>query len=80
MFFLYLLSLPSQTSLFSFSSSLLVSILNSHADPPTFKNLDFMGRGLDSRKIKVFARWKTDLSEIEMQIDEDISSEKLVFQ
>ena len=41
----HLLSLPSSKSLFSSSWSLLVSILNSQADPPTFKNLDFMMAG-----------------------------------
>ena len=38
-FFSPLLSLPSSKSLFSLSSSLLVSILNSQADPPTLQNL-----------------------------------------
>ena len=41
----YLLSPPSSKSLFFFSSSLLVSILNSKADPPTLKNLGFMRAG-----------------------------------
>ena len=31
-----------------------MSILSSQADPPTLKNLDFMGRELGFRKIKVF--------------------------
>ena len=44
-FFWYLLPLPSSKSLFSFSSSLLVSILSSQADPPTLENLDFMMAG-----------------------------------
>ena len=38
-FFSCLLWPPSSKSLFSFSSSLLVSILSSQADPPTLKNL-----------------------------------------
>ena len=52
-----LLWLPSSKSLFSFSSNLLVSILSSQADTPTFKNLGFMtagarfsrNRGLESK-------------------------------
>ena len=44
-FFSCLLWLPSSKSLFSFSSSLLVSILSSQADPPTLKNLDFASVG-----------------------------------
>ena len=40
-----LLWLPFSKSLFSFSSSLLVSILSSQADPPTLKNFDFMKAG-----------------------------------
>ena len=40
-----LLWLPSSTSLFSFFSNLLVSILNSQADSPTLKNLDFAPTG-----------------------------------
>ena len=44
-FFSPLLSLPSSKSLFSLSSSLLVSILSSQAGPPTLKNLDFMRAG-----------------------------------
>ena len=44
-FFLSLLSLSSSKSLFSSSWSLLVSILSSQADPPTFKNVGFMRAG-----------------------------------
>ena len=44
-FFSSLLSLPSSKSLFSLSSSLLVSILSSQAGPPTLKNLDFIRAG-----------------------------------
>ena len=44
-FFSCLLWLPSSKSLFSLPSSLLVSILNSQADPPTLKNLDFASAG-----------------------------------
>ena len=40
-----LLWLSSSKSLFFFSSSLLVSILSSKADPPTLKNLGFMRAG-----------------------------------
>ena len=40
-----LLWLPSSKSFFFFSSSLLVSILSSKADPPTLKNLGFMRAG-----------------------------------
>ena len=43
--FSYLLSLPSSKSLFSSSWSLFVSILNSQADRPTFKNVGFMMAG-----------------------------------
>ena len=32
------------------------------------------------QKVDVFARWKGEKYEIEMQIDEDISGENLVFQ
>ena len=41
-YFSYLLSLPSSKPLFSSSWSLFVSILNSQADRPTFKNVGFM--------------------------------------
>ena len=40
-----LLWLPSSKSFFFFSSNLLISILSSKADPPTFKNLGFMTAG-----------------------------------
>ena len=45
MFFSFVISPPSFKSLFSLSSSLLVSILSSQADPPTLKNLDFVPTG-----------------------------------
>ena len=45
LFFLSLLSLSSSKSLFSSSWSLLVTILNFQADPPTLKNLSFMRAG-----------------------------------
>ena len=49
-----LLWLASSKSLFSFSSSLLVSILSSQADSPTLQNLDFAPAAARFIKIKVW--------------------------